>query len=250
MKHVYTQEEIDLILNRFKNKSTFTCLFITACYTGMRPSEICALTWDDIDFEKRVIKVRHNVYSKIKDNKGRWFLGSTKTINGIRDIYISDTLYMALKNFKNRQDKLKKEFGKNYHYYHLEEVKNKYGKITEYRIVEIIRKSKLLKTFDLVFTKDNGTYNGTDITRYPYKVVHDELGIKNCRFYDLRGSFATKTLRSGVEIRDVANILGHSKVETTENYYISNSEETMKIANEKFDQIVKSTTINEIIKYK
>lgn len=250
MKHVYTREKIDLILNRFKNKSTFTCLFITACYTGMRPSEICALTWNDIDFEKRIIKVRHNVYIKIKDDKGRWFLGSTKTVNGIRDIYISDTLYIALKNFKNRQDKLKKEFGKNYHYYHLEEVKNKYGKITEYRIVEINRKSKLLKTFDLIFTKDAGTYNGTDITRYPYKVVHGELGINNCRFYNLRGSFATKILRSGVEIRDVADILGHSKVETTENYYISTSEETMKIANEKFDQIVKSTTINEIIKYK
>ena len=78
----------------------------------MRPSEICALTWNDIDFEKRLIKVRHNVYSKIKDNKGRWFLGSTKTVNGIRDIYISDTLYMALKNFKNRQDKLKKVWKK------------------------------------------------------------------------------------------------------------------------------------------
>ena len=44
-----------------KNKFTFTCLFITACYTGMKPSQICALTWDDIDFEKRIIKVRHYI---------------------------------------------------------------------------------------------------------------------------------------------------------------------------------------------
>ena len=216
----------------------------------MRTGEVCALTWDDIDFEKRIINVSHNVYSKVKDEKGRWFLGDTKTINGVRSIYISDTLLIALKNFKNKQDNFRKIYGRNYHDYHLEEVKNKYGKITEYRIVETTRKSKSIKTFNLVFTKNDGTYNGTDITRYPYKVIHDELCIKNCRFYDLRGSFATKTLRSGVEIRDVADILGHSKIETTENYYISSSEETMQIASEKIDQTVKSNVINEIIKYK
>lgn len=66
---------------------------------------------------------------------------------------------------------------------------------------------------------------GTDIIRYPYKVVHEELGIINCRFYDLRGSFATKSLRNGVEIKDVADILGHSNIETTENYYISSSKD-------------------------
>lgn len=38
----------------------------------------------------------------------------------------------------------------------------------------------------------------TDIVKYPYKVVHTELGIENCRFYDLRGSYATKSLRNGV----------------------------------------------------
>ena len=38
-----------------------------------------------------------------------------------------------------------------------------------------------------------------------------------------------KTLRSGVKI-DVAEILGHSRIETTENYYISNYKESRKEA--------------------
>ena len=46
----------------------------------------------------------------------------------------------------------------------------------------------------MVFTRKDGTYSGTDIIKYPYKIIHHELGI-NCRFYDLRGNFATKTLR-------------------------------------------------------
>ena len=76
--------------------------------------------------------------------------------------------------------------------------------------------------------KDNGRYIGTDLIRYPYRIIHHELGINNCRFYDLRGSFATKTLRSGVEIKDVAEVLGHSRVETTENYYVSTTKESKK----------------------
>lgn len=55
---------------RFKNNYIFTCAFLTACYTGMRTGEVLALTWDDIDFEKRVNNVSHNVYSKVKDDKG------------------------------------------------------------------------------------------------------------------------------------------------------------------------------------
>ena len=82
-----------------------------------------------------------------------------------------------------------------------------------------------------------------------YGKVH-ELGIKNCWFYDLRGSYATKILRNGVEIRDVADILGHSRIETTENYYISSSEETRKEANNMLEKIIDSEVINEIIKLK
>ena len=33
-------------LNRFENNETFTCAFLTSCYTGMRTGEVFALTWD------------------------------------------------------------------------------------------------------------------------------------------------------------------------------------------------------------
>lgn len=214
----------------------------------MRIGEVCALTWDKIDLEKRLISIEHNVYSKVKDEKGKWFLGTTKTINGVRKIYICDTLLVALKNYKKKQDNFKRIYGRDYQYYHLEEVMNKYGKIVEYRVVGTIRKSKSLEMLDFVFRKENGVFSGTDIVKYPYKIIHKELGIENCRFYDLRGSYATKSLRNGVEIRDVADILGHSKIEATENYYISSTEETLKEASEKFEQTVNSDVINEIIK--
>ena len=76
------------------------------------------------------------------------------------------------------------------------------------------------------------------------------MGFKKCRFYDLRGTYATKILRNGVEIRDVADLLGHSKIETTENYYISSSLEYKILANSIFEKITQSEIIDQITKSK
>ena len=91
---------------------------------------------------------------------------------------------------------------------------NEYGKAVEKRIVINDNTKRYKEKINLVFTKENGLYVGTDLTRYPFKIIHNELGIKKCRFYDLRGSYATKILTNGIEIRDVADILGHRNVET------------------------------------
>ena len=180
-KHLYNKNEINMILERFKDDDTFTCAFITSCFTGMRTGEVCALTWNDIDFTNRVINVKHTVYDKPDDGKGRWYIGSTKTKQGTRQINMS--------------------------------------------IV------------------------GRNILNYPFKIIHKELGIEKCRFYDLRGSYATINLRNGTEIRDVADILGHKYIETTENFYISSTDENKKDVSNVFDSLMNSETINNIIKY-
>ena len=190
----------------------------------MRTGEVFALTWNDIDLDNRIIKINKTVYAKDKEEKGRWYLGTNKTIGSKRDVYICDTLYNILLDYKNTQDNYKKQYAKKYKRYVLEEVKNKYGKLVEYKIVESnSRRNKV----DMVFTRKNGAYSGTNIVKYPFKIIHHELGIK-CRFYDLRGNFATKTLRKGCEIKDISKVLGHSRIETTENYYINCTKDNLK----------------------
>ena len=130
---------------------------------------------------------------------------------------------------KKLQNNYKKQYANKYKRYVLEEVKNKYGKLVEYKIVESNSKHNRV---DMVFTRKDGTYSGTDIVKYPFKIIHHELGIK-CRFYDLRGSFATISLRNGCEIKDIAEVLGHKRIETTEKYYISSTE------NDKMNVIIK-----------
>ena len=249
-RHYYTNEEIDKIIDRFKDNTTFVASFLTSCYTGMRTGEVFALTWEDIDFEERIIHIKHSVYDKTRDDKGRWYIGTTKTISGTRDVYISTTLLEALKNFKKKQDYLKKIYGKKYIYYHKEEVTNSYGKVIETRIVENKKGYKYDNNMDLVFVKSNGGYTGTDLIKYPFKIIRNELGFKNCRFYDLRGSYATKILNNGIEKREVADLLGHRDVSTTDNYYISSTSDTRKNATEVFDNLMKSEIIDEIVEYK
>ena len=142
---------------------------------------------------------------------------------------------------------LNKKYGRKYKKYELEPIKNKYGKISEYKVAEINHKNS--RSVEMVFTKNNRLYAGTDIIKYPFKIIHNEIGIKNCRFYDLRGSYATQILRKGAEIRDVADILGHSRIETTENYYIFSTEESRKEANDVLEKIIRSNVIDNVINY-
>lgn len=202
----------------------FTCAFLTACYTGMRTGEVFALTWEDIDLDNRIIKINKTVYAKDNEKKSRWYLGTTKTVGSCREVYICDTLYFVLSNYKKIQNEYKKVYEKKYKQYVLEQVRNKYGKLIEYKVVENSSKSNRV---EMVFTRKDGTYSGTDIVRYPFKIIHYELGIK-CRFYDLRGSFATISLRNGCEIKDISDVLGHKRIETTEKYYISSTKEDKK----------------------
>ena len=209
----------------------------------MRTGEVCALTWDDIDLKNRTISINHNVYCKDNDVNGRWYFGTPKTINGIRTVHINSILLKVLTNYKNKQNCNKKKYGSSYKLYHLEDVKNDYGKVLERKIVETKNNRLPNKDLRLVFVKSNGKYSGTDIIRYPFKIIHHELGI-NCRFYDLRGSFATISLRNGCEIKDIAEVLGHKRIETTEKYYISSTSKDIQNVSQLFESNINVNNIN------
>ena len=107
--------------------------------------------------------------------------------------------------------------------------------MVEYKVIESQSRNNKIQ---MVFTRKDGTYPGTDIIKYPFKIIHHELGI-NCRFYDLRGNFATVSLRNGCEIKDIAEVLGHKRIETTEKYYISSTIENRKKVTKLFEEGLK-----------
>lgn len=54
---IETKEDIDRVLNTFKGDILYPYV-ATAVFTGMRRTEMCWLTWDDIDFKNKIIHVR------------------------------------------------------------------------------------------------------------------------------------------------------------------------------------------------
>lgn len=230
--HIFTQEEIERILNRFKDNHSIYYAFLTAYYTGMRVSEVYALTWDCIDFEKKTITVNKNIIKKNKFGKPKkytiskghstevWFYGTCKNPQSNRTISIGDTLIKALKEFKKEQVEYKKYYGDSYLKHYEKKVINEYTKRPEIKIVSAPAELELnLKEAELVFVKPNGQYRGTESTRHAFKIINYELGIP-CRFHDFRDTHATRLIEQGADIKAVSKRLGHSTIQTTYNIYV------------------------------
>ena len=79
-----------------KNSFPYYTVVMLMTYTGMRIGEVLALQWQDIDFENRLIHVKHTLFR----NGSKYVMQSAKTATSIRDIVISDTLIKHLKDYK------------------------------------------------------------------------------------------------------------------------------------------------------
>ncbi len=74
--------------------------------------------------------------------------------------------------------------------------------------------------FLFIFISTYHVKEGTHIVSIQrgWNLIKKEATITNFRLYDLRHSFASKLVRNGVSIYEVAELLGHSAVEMTKIY--------------------------------
>ncbi len=73
---------------------------IICLYTGIRLGELLALTWKDIDFDKRLLKINKTVYTITKDGKNEAYIDEPKTKQSNRIIPLSRQLIDILKRNK------------------------------------------------------------------------------------------------------------------------------------------------------
>lgn len=82
----------------------FGLMMYMALYTGLRRGELCALTWKDIDFEQKIIKVNKSIYWT-DDHVPH--VKSPKTASGEREVPLMDSLADLLLPLKKRpQDRV------------------------------------------------------------------------------------------------------------------------------------------------
>ena len=246
--YILSNEEVEKILERFSNNPCVYYAFLTAYYTGLRVSEVFGLTWDDIDFVKRTLTVNKNILKKnqaggtkkrlISGNSTTvWYFGTCKTKGSYRTIEIGDTLLKALKKYKEEQIQNRKDYGDTYMKHYKKIVNNPYNNKPEIKIINAYAELEVpLEEVKLVFLKKNGVFEGTDSCKYPFKVIHYELGIP-CRFHDFRDTHATRLIEAGADIKAVSKRLGHSNIRTTYEIYVKVTTKMESDTVEKFESI-------------
>lgn len=253
--HIFTQEEIERILDRFRDLPYIYYSFLTAYYTGLRVSEVFGLTWDNIDFENKTLTVNKNIIKKNKDGRPKkyiitkghsvevWFYGSCKNPQSNRTISIGDTLIKALKEYKKQTDGYKKFYGDSYLKHYEKKVLNEYTKREEIKIVDAPAELELsLPEAELIFVKPNGQFRGTESVRHAFKVINYELKIP-CRFHDFRDTHATRLIEQGADIKAVSKRLGHSTIMTTYNIYVRVTEKMETDTVDRFENYTNSLNI-------
>ena len=82
----------------------YKLIFEFLYYTGLRIGEMFALTWNDINLDKKVLSIKKSLSTKI-DNK-KYIITTPKTKNSIRDIDLDDNLVEKLKEHYNHEKKI------------------------------------------------------------------------------------------------------------------------------------------------
>lgn len=158
----------------------YKALYETLYYCGLRRGELRGLTWEEINFEDKTLRVKNNVVSHIEGKKFIITTPKTKTSN--RVIPMPDVLVNDLKAVY--------ENAKKYHSF-----------------------NKKWFVFGDVEPISNGK-----IRTHKVKNCNDS-GVKEIRIHDFRHSCASLLINNGASINMVAKYLGHTKIDETLNTY-------------------------------
>jgi len=104
-RRVLTVSEAELFLGEAQS-SFYYNLFVLAVETGMRIGELCGIQWQDMDFDKKVLYVRHMLCYFQKDGKYIFEMHDAKTKNGRRKIPLITKALGVLKRQHIRKQKI------------------------------------------------------------------------------------------------------------------------------------------------
>lgn len=203
---IITLEEFNKLLDRYPFSTSYHIPLMLGFHTGMRVGEVCALTWEDIDFENKTINIDKTMIMK----KGtRFEIGTVKNSGSERKIIIGDTLLKILKKQKLWQTENKLRYGEFY----------------------------CKEDYNFICTREDGSVVTTNALKNLNKVAHN-MGI-DFSFHSLRHTHATMLLENGANIKDIQIRLGHSKISTTLDIYshITNKRETAIV--DIFESVIK-----------
>lgn len=106
----YTPEQFKQFDSLFEeDEYSFQLLYRVLIYTGVRIGEALALTWEQINLDEKYIDVRYSAYYR----NGKVHIGTVKTSQSNRRIYIHSGFAEELREWKVKQFEFLQEFTQN-----------------------------------------------------------------------------------------------------------------------------------------
>ena len=165
--------------------------------TGMRVSEFCGLTMADLDFEKRRIRVDHQL---VWTRSCKRYVEKTKTECGCRFLPMSDEVYRSLYNIlSNRPEPQKEPMIDGY---------------TGFILLDQNGNPKVALHIEHVVKRIWQKYNEVHVIPLPRITPHV-----------FRHTFCTNMADAGMDLKSLQYLMGHSDVSVTLNVYTHSSYE-------------------------
>lgn len=176
-------------------------LCICLMFSGLRIGEALAITWGNVDFENKTLKVEQAITQEPKfDSNGKvksrtTIIGTTKTTCSVREIPIADIVVQTLQDWREKQISREKNN------------KNVTGDLTSRNA--------------FIFANDDGTirtYSGTKQIFERFKKRND-LKKFHIGFHGLRHTFSNMLFEMNENPKVIQQLLGHRDVKTTITVY-------------------------------
>ncbi len=207
-----TDEQRDFIM-AIKN-TPFELAFLFCLYAGLRRGEVLALQWKDINLETNRIRVNKTV-SRVKnlsasgeERKTEIIIKHPKTKSSVREIPFSKVLLPYIKNHRIRMTERKLAMGNNFN------------------------------PEEYLFTDTKGNpFDGGYLNTQFNKITNDLFELP-ATIHTLRHTFATRGAESGVSMKTMQLLCGHSKIDITADIYTHVSDAFNAKEIEKMDVIL------------
>ena len=169
-------KQFDNIIDNFEYHTLFEILY----FMGLRQGELQALTWNDIDFNKKTISITKTLTTKLRDEN--WTISAPKTKSSIGVIPMTENVYNDLKTMYNKAKEYS-DYNNNWFVF---------GNIEPFKESTIQNKKNS-------YCK--------------------QAGVKQIRIHDFRHSCASLLINKGASIVLVSKYLRHASVSITLNTY-------------------------------
>lgn len=195
-KNFYSREELLAFLAAYKklNQPKRYTFFLLLGFTGLRKGEALALTWRDIDFNRKTITINKTLAA---GKNGARLIQRPKTKASNGTISIDSTVITALKEWRVRQNSILK------------------------------RLDHIASTEQLVFSQDEDNsllYSRTPLT-WLQVFYHHHPNIKKITVHGFRHTHASLLFEAGADMKQAQDRLRHTNIKTTMNTYIHVTQE-------------------------